>query len=99
MTAADIYYQDILALADQPPGMLKPHEVAILQKHAKATATPDAIVMRVIESYAARSQAGMIKFGQSMGDNPEGFRHWLINMKEEMQDAALYIERSLLNYP
>jgi hypothetical protein len=94
MTASDIFYADLMALCHKDPQLLTASDIRLLQRHSLKTLTPDNLVMNVIYSYAVRSNAGMEKFGQSMGDHKADQEHWLRNLQEELQDATLYIERA-----
>jgi len=54
----------------------------------------DPIVESVISSFRARSARGIEKYGTTLADNPLSLLEWLTHIKEEMQDAVLYLERA-----
>lgn len=52
--------------------------------------TIEAIIKRIRE----RSEAGMIKYGQSMRDNnKKSFKEWIEDVQEELYDAIAYLEK------
>ena len=52
--------------------------------------TIEAIIKRIRE----RSEAGMIKYGQSMRDNnKKSFQEWIDDVQEELYDAIAYLEK------
>lgn len=53
----------------------------------------DAIVARVIEKLASRSQVGLEKYGVSLKDDEQDFDVWLTHLQEELMDACNYIEK------
>ena len=53
----------------------------------------DPIVERVINKFKSRSRDGMIKYGTTLHDNPDGFYRFLTHLQEELMDASLYIEK------
>lgn len=56
----------------------------------------DPAVARVMGRMAQRSEQGMKKYGVAIGDFPGDLSHWLLQLQEELTDAAIYIERALL---
>ena len=55
--------------------------------------TDDPIVNNVINRFSQRSKAGMLKYGQTMADNPLNAQAWIKHAQEELMDAILYLER------
>ena len=53
----------------------------------------DPIVEKVIDTMRARSRDGVIKYGTTLYDNPDGFYKFLNHLQEELMDAVLYIEK------
>ncbi len=53
----------------------------------------DFIVQSVINKYKSRSRDGIIKYGTTLYDNPDGFYKFLTHLQEELMDATLYIEK------
>lgn len=53
----------------------------------------DPIVERVINKFKSRSRDGIIKYGTTLYDNPDGFYRFLTHLQEELMDASLYIEK------
>lgn len=56
----------------------------------------DPAVTTVMARMAIRSSDGMKKYGHPIGDTPGDMQHWLLQMQEELTDAAVYIERALM---
>lgn len=50
---------------------------------------------RVCEDIERRQQAGMIKYGLTVADNPLTLRAWLQHQYEELLDAAVYCRRAI----
>lgn len=50
---------------------------------------------RVCEDIERRQQAGMIKYGLTIADNPLTLRAWLQHQYEELLDAAVYCRRAI----
>ena len=53
----------------------------------------DPIVESVIQKMRARSRDGIIKYGTTLYDSPDGFYEFLNHLQEELFDASLYIEK------
>ena len=53
----------------------------------------DPIVEKVLNKYKERSRDGIIKYGTTLYDNPDGFYRFLTHLQEELMDATLYIEK------
>lgn len=53
----------------------------------------DKIVEDVINTMRARSRDGIIKYGTTLHDSPDGFYKFLNHLQEELMDATLYIEK------
>tara|TARA_R110000765_G_scaffold412085_1_gene511557 strand:+ start:695 stop:976 length:282 start_codon:yes stop_codon:yes gene_type:complete len=53
----------------------------------------DPIVESVISKFKERSRDGIIKYGTTLQDSPDGFLKFLTHLQEELMDAALYIEK------
>lgn len=53
----------------------------------------DPIVEDVIKTMRARSRDGILKYGTTLYDSPDGFYKFLNHLQEELMDAALYIEK------
>ena len=53
----------------------------------------DPIVEKVIDTMRARSRDGIIKYGTTLHDSPDGFYKFLNHLQEELMDAILYIEK------
>ena len=53
----------------------------------------DPIVESVIQKMRARSRDGIIKYGTTLYDSPDGFYKFLNHLQEELMDATLYIEK------
>ena len=53
----------------------------------------DPIVESVIQKMKARSRDGIIKYGTTLYDSPDGFYKFLNHLQEELMDATLYIEK------
>jgi len=53
----------------------------------------DPIVEKVINRMRARSRDGILKYGTTLHDSPDGFYRFLNHLQEELMDATLYIEK------
>ena len=53
----------------------------------------DLIVEDVIRTMRARSRDGILKYGTTLHDSPDGFYKFLNHLQEELMDATLYIEK------
>lgn len=53
----------------------------------------DKIVESVINKYAERSEAGIVKYKTTLTDNLLTFDEWLTHLQQELMDATLYIEK------
>jgi len=53
----------------------------------------DPIVEDVINTMRARSRDGILKYGTTLYDSPDGFYKFLNHLQEELMDATLYIEK------
>ena len=53
----------------------------------------DPIVEKVINKMRARSRDGILKYGTTLHDSPDGFYQFLNHLSEELMDAILYIEK------
>ena len=53
----------------------------------------DPIVEKVIDTMRARSRDGIIKYGTTLYDSPDGFYKFLNHLQEELMDGILYIEK------
>ena len=53
----------------------------------------DPIVEKVINKMRARSKDGILKYGTTLHDSPDGFYRFLNHLQEELMDATLYIEK------
>ena len=53
----------------------------------------DPIVERVVNKFKARSRDGIIKYGTTLYDSPDGFYTWVNHAQEEAMDFVLYLER------
>ena len=53
----------------------------------------DLIVEKVIDTMRARSRDGIIKYGTTLHDSPDGFYKFINHLQEELMDAILYIEK------
>lgn len=49
----------------------------------------------VCEDIILRQGIGLIKYGQSVADNPLGLRQWLQHAYEETLDNAIYLKRAM----
>lgn len=56
----------------------------------------DPAVNNVLRRMVDRSDAGMKKYGRPIGDSPGDLKRWLLEIQEEITDAAVYIERALI---
>lgn len=53
----------------------------------------DPIVEMVVSKMRERSRDGIVKYGTTLEDSPDGFYSWLNHFQEELMDAILYIEK------
>ena len=53
----------------------------------------DPIVENVINTIKYRSRDGILKYGTTLYDSPDGFYKFLNHLQEELMDAILYIEK------
>jgi hypothetical protein len=53
----------------------------------------DPVVDNVINIMKYRSRDGILKYGTTLYDSPDGFYKFLNHLQEELMDAALYIEK------
>jgi len=53
----------------------------------------DPIVENVINIMRARSREGIVKYGTTLYDSPDGFYTFLNHLQEELMDGILYIEK------
>jgi len=63
------------------------------------TTSPDPIVERVRAELLARSVAGRAKYGVGLDRSDLSRRQWLQHLKEELLDAACYVERLIEETP
>ena len=50
---------------------------------------------RVCKDIERRQQAGMIKYGISVADNPLLLREWMVHAYEEALDLSIYLKRCI----
>ncbi len=55
----------------------------------------DTIVESVIKQFKDRSEVGIAKYGVTLDREDIDLVGWLTHLREELQDATLYIERSI----
>jgi hypothetical protein len=55
--------------------------------------TKDKLVQKVIERIAKRSDAGIKKFGCTMGQSKKPTIAWINDTQEELADAIIYLEK------
>ena len=53
----------------------------------------DPIVESVINKMRSRSRDGIIKYGTTLYDSPDGFYKWIQHAQEEAMDFILYLEK------
>ena len=53
----------------------------------------DPIVESVINDMRARSRDGVLKYGTTLYDSPDGFYKWIQHAQEEAMDFILYLEK------
>lgn len=53
----------------------------------------DPIVEAVIQKMRARSRDGILKYGTTLHDSPDGFYKWIQHAQEEAMDFILYLEK------
>ena len=53
----------------------------------------DPIVESVINDMRARSRDGVLKYGTTLYDSPDGFYQWIQHAQEEAMDFILYLEK------
>jgi len=53
----------------------------------------DPYVKKVIDKYQERSEAGIIKYNNTLERSDLSFIQWLTHLQEELMDATLYIEK------
>lgn len=53
----------------------------------------DPVVDNVINIMKYRSRDGILKYGTTLYDSPDGFYKFLNHLQEELMDATLYIEK------
>lgn len=53
----------------------------------------DPIVEKVIDKFRSRSRDGIVKYGTTLEDNPDGFYKWIQHAQEEAMDFILYLEK------
>lgn len=53
----------------------------------------DPIVEDVINKMRSRSKDGIIKYGTTLYDSPDGFYKWIQHAQEEAMDFILYLEK------
>jgi len=53
----------------------------------------DPIVESVIQDMRARSRDGILKYGTTLQDSPDGFYKWIQHAQEEAMDFILYLEK------
>lgn len=53
----------------------------------------DPVIESLIKRMRERSALGMVTYGTSLADNPEGMIFWINSAIEELLDAAAYLER------
>lgn len=66
---------------------------------AKIKYPKDRVVERVLNKVHDRSEEGLKKFGRPIGDTLKDLRAWLVDIQEELMDAAVYVERVLDELP
>ena len=55
--------------------------------------TKDKLVQRVIDRIAKRSDKGIKKFGNTMGESKKPTIAWINDAQEELADAIIYLEK------
>lgn len=60
----------------------------------KPTAMND-IEWEVCEDIMARQQKGIVKYGQTVAENPLHLKAWLQHAYEEVLDHAIYLKRAI----
>ena len=55
--------------------------------------TKDPLVQKVLNRMAARSDAGIKKFGNTMDQANKSLDEWILDTQEELMDACLYLEK------
>ena len=53
----------------------------------------DSIVTSVIDQFTRRAEFGEKKYGVNLDREDLSFKEWVTNMKEELMDAILYLEK------
>jgi len=53
----------------------------------------DPIVESVIQQMRERSRDGILKYGTTLQDSPDGFYKWIQHAQEEAMDFILYLEK------
>jgi hypothetical protein len=59
------------------------------------TACPDPVVARTCALLLSRSALGVRKYGTTLHDNPLSMREWLVHLRDELLDGALYAQRAI----
>ena len=59
------------------------------------TACPDPVVARTCALLLSRSAVGVKKYGTTLHDNPLSMREWLVHLRDELLDGALYAQRAI----
>lgn len=53
----------------------------------------DEIVQKLVDNIVDRSTIGIDKYGVTLQDSPQNKEEFLQHLKEELMDAALYVEK------
>ena len=56
---------------------------------------PTGTEAEVCKDIANRQQMGIIKYGQTVADNPLQLKEWLQHAYEEAMDLAVYLKRAI----
>lgn len=59
------------------------------------TACPDPVVAKTCALLLSRSAVGVRKYGTTLAANPLSMREWLVHLRDELLDGALYAQRAI----
>lgn len=65
----------------------------LIDKITKKIQTTDSIVLQTIDEYLSRAELGVKKYGVSLDRTDLNHNEYLQHLKEELQDAVLYINK------
>jgi uncharacterized protein YaiL (DUF2058 family) len=66
------------------------------EKYAKGIKVfPDSVVSQIVQEHLDRAKAGFIKYNETLDRNDLSLVEWLQHTKEELMDAALYLEKTI----